>query len=963
MLTKFDGEAAFSADAKWIAADGGKKGEWFCAECSFVRRGNGECVLLFSAADGAEIYVNKKLVHRFVIRSYMFDAAYEALDMSSCAKDGKNTLSVLFRDTGDPAWNGVVFEILTNGSRISSGSYGVPVTARRLDRLSPGVRYMIGSGSGAEEYDARKPRFGRRRGVRIVGNLLHKPVEAIHRTLLDPQTEYDVFPERITLRERWTVRQGRAFSLSAEGYTDTVFFSSVAAASDTAITLRVYGDMTAAIDGKPLPADVSEKIKKGVHTLAVAGRSPVFFAETDAEVSDFRYARFSEKKAAPRHYPWNDPVPTYELSKSAKAALYRGISDDIQLYGSVNAAIPSEYAPHLFKPLSASDGLTPSAFSASVREAIAAVGIAEDGGSVQVSPSRYGAAVTFDFGRERIGYFVLCTDAPEDTLFRICLYESENAHGERYTGEKNTIVYISRGGKQKYVSHCRRGFRYAKIFTSVSDRQFVVSASLKSAMYNPPEAVCFTCSDGVLNTVYDMSRDTARVCMLDRYVDCPGFEQNVWTGDARITALINLTGFGAYRFNEEYLELIGQSLSDRLTEYYRTGNRRYTDRLALPCAAFPTYPDGNIPIWSFQWILSVCDHYLYTGDMEAAKRCLPAVEETFSRAEKQLSPRGLFAPEGTWNLIEWANNDLSEYGEVTANNMMLCGCYTSVSYLENVLGRRKKAEEYREKGERLKRLINRYCYDVPAGKYVDTVRDREAYSYYLAYCEHTKAMRSDMVRTPVAFDVFTAMSRFSVQTAVFAILYDIADGDRLENAKKILTESIASGRYVPGTPAKRSASSPSGSEAPGGIVRIGSPFFMFFALDALYKLGEYRLAEQAMRRDWGDIASRGIANCPETFISGKEADFRSSAHGWSASPAYFLLREVLGVKPLAPGHKKFTVIPRTDAVNEAEGSVVTPAGKISVRWTRTTDGFSIECVAPDGVEYVDGAKIPPCGKK
>ena len=958
MLKKYDGKAVFSKRTEWIAAEGGKRGEWFVASFSLDhdKRSGKPAVLLFAAADGAEIYVNGKLVHRAVFRTYKFDVGYEVLDMKDDLKQGVNGFRILFRDTGDRDFNGIVFEASAGGSAVNS-SDRQKIVIRRFGRLSP-VRYMISNGTGAEICDARLPLSGKLCKPMNAGRLLHGPVVRMHRIGPEPLTEDTVSPERIVLRERWAEGGGQAVRLSCGGHTDAVYFAYAEAERDTSVTLTAFSRCDVRLDGKPLKSGAAERLSKGRHLLAAAGPDPEFYLKTDAAVSDWSYAKFSDKKQKKRHYPWNGIKAPDALCESAKAALQADNTDSIQLYNAIVSPVRQEFFPHTRDNFTAGDGSTPEHFSDAPRERIPKVGIGERDGAAVVSPSVYGAAVTFDFGKEQAGYFGIKTDAPRGTVFEIHLYESSDRNGERFMGDKNRVVYTDRGGGETYVTHCRRGFRYAKIYASVCEKEYSLSAFVKRTVY-PAGQSSFFCSDETLNGVFGISDDTARVCMLDRYVDCPGYEQNVWTGDARVTALINLTNYGSYDFDESYLELISQSISDGLTECYRTGNRRYIEKLALPCAAFPTYPDGNIPIWSFQWILSVCDHYEYTGDMAAARRCLAAVEETFARAEKQFSPRGLFAPEGTWNLIEWANNDLSEYGEVTANNMMLSYCYTTVSHLEKALGRREKAIEYEAAGERLKALVNRYCYDEKAGGYVDTVRDRPAYEYYLAYCRHTEGWAEDMRRTPVAFDVFASLSRISVQTATLAILSGVAEGDRLDKAKKLLTDCIESGEYVAGTPANRTAGIPSEEEAPGGIVRIGSPFFMFFALDALYKTGEYRLAELAMRRDWGRMIADGAGGCTETFASADGTGYRSAAHGWSASPAYFLARDVLGVRPLSPGFKRFTVDPRVSSVKEASGSVATPKGRITVRWKANGDGYDVECGYPEGVEYVDRRRLSP----
>lgn len=67
----------------------------------------------------------------------------------------------------------------------------------------------------------------------------------------------------------------------------------------------------------------------------------------------------------------------------------------------------------------------------------------------------------------------------------------------------------------------------------------------------------------------------------------------------------------------------------------------------------------------------------------------------------------------------------------------------------------------------------------------------------------------------------------------------------------------------------------------------------------------------------------------------------SLCHGWSALPAWYLQATVLGVRPLAPGFKRFLVAPRPGSLPEASGEVVTPAGMIHVSFRRTADGAQL----------------------
>jgi hypothetical protein len=263
--------------------------------------------------------------------------------------------------------------------------------------------------------------------------------------------------------------------------------------------------------------------------------------------------------------------------------------------------------------------------------------------------------------------------------------------------------------------------------------------------------------------------------------------------------------------------------------------------------------------------------------------------------------------------------------------MMLSHCFREFAKIFAALGETGKAEEYFLHANELKDAVNKYAWSEECGAYVDTVRDREGYEKYLEYY-------ALIGKEPLSFEKYMSLSRISVQTNTFAVLYNIAEGERKEKALKILAESIEKGVYVSGSPAFRTAGTPDEAEAPGGIVQIGSPFFMYFALGALFENGYSRLALKSIAREWGDMLEAGVTTCTESFNSKTEWKTRSVAHAWSASPAIYMISEVLGVKPVKPGFSEFTVAPCESTLEYAKGSVPTPHGEIHVEWRKNADG-------------------------
>ena len=545
-----------------------------------------------------------------------------------------------------------------------------------------------------------------------------------------------------------------------------------------------------------------------------------------------------------------------------------------------------------------------------------------------------------DFENEQVGYVQISLEAPEGTIVDVQCFELIDGGGISWMPNYNGFRYVCSEGKQTFTSHNRRGFRYISVTVRSFTRPiFIQSICCMRTTYPIDKVGGFECSDPLLNQVYQMSENTAALCMLDTYVDCPGHEQHFWVGDARITALINLITYGGYDLNQRCIRLVGQSLCPKWVKAYYPEDERYTKGHYLPIAAFPNYPEGGLPMWTFQWILQCYEHFMHGGNITDLMENFGYVSETLSRFSYMTNERNLFDMWGAWNLIEWGNNDLSPYGEVTANNVLLVSCFRAAALMAEYLGQEDKHREYEAEAEKRISAINKYCWNNEAKAYVDTIRDTWAYNRYYEFCV-AKGIKPD------SWERYSGYERVSEQSNTLAILYDCVPIERLDNVKEIL-ERVRNGNYVYGAPAGRSSGKPTQKEAPDGIVAIGSPFFLFFSLGALFKTGKSNLALEVMRRDWGKMAALGTKTCWETFMMKDNYWTRSVCHAWSAAPAVYLPTQILGIRPVEPGFRKFVVEPHMGELNWIKGAVATPYGPIFVTIERMTNGtIDVQCLAP-----------------
>ncbi len=960
----YKGDIALSPDARWIHAHGAAPAHWYILRREFEFSGE-RAVLSIGACHYAEAYINGKLVMRFCERAYLFDIKYKCADISDFVTDGTNTLVIIMdRVFDENRMHDVVVQInqgdeviLVSDERFRSAEYAP---------LCAGANFFVEGPVKTEIFDARKdvfaPAFESGFDDSAWENAVCSRDEAVRGTFdrvsqdkNEMQTNIPIFAKSYVSFEKSVAENGVTAEIRAENGGMVLCETEITAERECEIIVENLGGAFAlSVGGERHAFGEKIRLSHGSYRLALAGRDPkIFIKGTGFSLGKWKIAEPEKhdvpKKKRPPRFPWNDIASEEKLPEKVECYLASKVQLAMRDAGDTLCELTDFEKIKYKKYISCADSFCDDLLAkASPREKseeiLGIVGkeniFAPDGETV-IPPSDKDITFILDFGVMHIGGIYIDVSAKSADEITLCAFEAINEKGAILDGERRMIKYICKEGRNEYLSHTRKGFRYLLVNIPARDHEVKIhNVFLYEWRYPAKTLSDFSCSDERINEVYKMCIDTAKVCMLDAYVDCPGYEQNIWVGDAGVTALVNLCNFGAYDFNERFLSLVAGSVTDGLRRIYRTNNKRYLSGKFLPCASFPTYPEGNIPIWSYMWVLTVAEHYKHTGDREAILRLLPAVEETLRRSLLMLSERGLLSIDGAWNLIEWANNDLCEYGEAAANSIMLSYCFKEFAELETEFGKHDIASEYECAAERIKSAVNEYCWDEECGAYIDTVRDEISYAKYLAYYEQ-------IGKTPLSYEKFLSLSRVSVQTNTLAVMYDVADGERRERALALLAKNIEDGIFVAGSPAYRTVGAPSEAEAPDGIVHVGSPFFMYFVLHTLFENGYSELALRSIKREWGDMLDSGVTTCTETFNSKTEWKTRSVAHAWSASPAIFLITKLLGVKPIKPGFTEFEVVPCASDVNFAKGSVPTPYGEIHIEWHKDENGkINISCTAP-----------------
>jgi alpha-L-rhamnosidase len=350
--------------------------------------------------------------------------------------------------------------------------------------------------------------------------------------------------------------------------------------------------------------------------------------------------------------------------------------------------------------------------------------------------------LVIDFGVETSGFLSFEVDASEGTILDLYGFEYMAGDLRQDTfGLDNTLRYVCREGRQRYLSAVRRGLRYLMVVVRRALRPLkIIDLHILESTYPTPEIGQFACSDALLKDIWEMSRRTLKLCMEDSYVDCPAYEQTFWVGDARNAALVNHYVFGADALTERCLELVPLS---------KVHTPLYTDQV-------PSGWNSVIPNWTFLWVIACKEHYERTGNRAFAAAMWPQVRFTLEHYLKKLDARGLLSHYG-WNFLDWAPIDQPRDGVVAHQAMFLVKALRSAAELAVVAG--ESTVGFEDAAKELAAAVNHHFWSEARGAYRDAI---------------------DADGRPSA--------TFSMQTQVVAYLCGVATGERRERLMHYLVK-------------------------------------------------------------------------------------------------------------------------------------------------------------------------------
>jgi hypothetical protein len=321
---------------------------------------------------------------------------------------------------------------------------------------------------------------------------------------------------------------------------------------------------------------------------------------------------------------------------------------------------------------------------------------------------------------------------------------------------------------------------------------------------------------------------------------------------------------------------------------------------------------NTIMDYTFYWFLGIYDYYQYTGDRKFVEQTYPRMKSLMEYCLSRRNANGMMEGlGGDWVFIDWADFKMSKTGEVSFEQLLFYRSLKTMVMCAGILNNDTDILKYNALADDLKTKIFTAFWNENKGAFI---HNRE------------KGVSNEQV-TP-----FTNM---------FAVIFNDLDEAKKQSVKQnVLLNPQA--------------------------LKITTPYMRFYELEALCILGEHRYVLDEIRRYWGGMLNLGATSFWEKY-NPKETGAehyamygrpfgKSLCHAWGASPLYLFGKYYLGVKPVSPGYKTYSIEPNLGGLQWIEGVVPTPEGEIKVYMDKKQ--IKVSASQGEGYLYFESATKP-----
>jgi hypothetical protein len=308
---------------------------------------------------------------------------------------------------------------------------------------------------------------------------------------------------------------------------------------------------------------------------------------------------------------------------------------------------------------------------------------------------------------------------------------------------------------------------------------------------------------------------------------------------------------------------------------------------------------NGIPGYSSFWFTQVAEYYRHSGAKDFLQKTHSRAVELLDHIDAEFDENDLYANKTkVWLYVDWSqdlNGDTPESRR--ASEFEFYRAYREGAWLLREMGDPVNAAKYEARAAAIKVAADKYLLDPATGTYGPRW--------------HTNAM---------------------------AVLSGIATPSQYDAIWKNVLSQVGTTKYS---------------------AYIISPYYNYYVISAMAKMGHRAEALRWIRQYWGGMLAEGATSFWEAYdptwykedfhaalqSDNRSGNFVSLAHGWSSGPTAWLMEEVLGIRPTGAGFSDVDIRPDLMGLQFARGAEPTPRGLLKV----AVSGDRITVDMPEGV--------------
>ncbi|HKK10459.1 MAG TPA: alpha-L-rhamnosidase C-terminal domain-containing protein [Bacteroidales bacterium] len=338
-----------------------------------------------------------------------------------------------------------------------------------------------------------------------------------------------------------------------------------------------------------------------------------------------------------------------------------------------------------------------------------------NGKSKLTIPANTNASILVDFEVLTMGYPELTLKGGKNGSVQVkyaeALYEEVNLKAHRDSVEGKTMfgvwdVFRPDGEQRTFRPLWKRCFRYVQFNVETKDEPLEIASYINEySGYPYPDMATFGSDNDKLDEIFEISKQTLRMCSGETYYDTPFYEQLSYGGDNRPISAISTYNSTDDRLLREMLRLYPQS------ENKETG---------LFKSAYPSRFDFDMGSWSMAWVQTLQDYYFMRGDSAFVAQFTDKIEGVLKFYEYHLDERtGMIGTVDNKNFIDWSNTKGSlvrsnEEGEIIQSALLtLYYAHTldCTARLYREIGQEEKAAYWENVSAGIKVAVYTSCWD------------------------------------------------------------------------------------------------------------------------------------------------------------------------------------------------------------------------------------------------------------